>query len=119
MEYLMQVEETSNLERLVRTLAEQVPEHEEKFMTIAEQLEARGREQGLKQGIEQGRLEGRQEGEEFGRQETPLNIAKKMLSAGLDTTLILETTGLSEQELAKIVNCSKRQNVNNIFPFLA
>lgn len=42
MEYLMQVEETSNLERLVRTLAEQVPEHEEKFMTIAEQLEARG-----------------------------------------------------------------------------
>ena len=104
MEYLVRVGETSNLERLVRTLAEQVPEHEEKLMTIAEQLEARGREQGLKQGIEQGLQQGRQEGEEFGRQETQLAIAKKMLSAGLDTTLILETTGLSEQELAKIVN---------------
>jgi len=108
MEYLVRVGETSNLERLVRTLAKQVPEHEEKFMTIAEQLEARGREQGLKQGLQQGIEQGRQEGEEFGRQEgwqkAQLNIAKKMLLAGLDTKLILETTGLSEQELAKIVN---------------
>ena len=100
MEYLVRVGETSNLEALVKTLAEQVPEHEAKFMTIAEQLEARGREQGLKQGIEQGR----QEGEEFGRQETQLSIAKKMLSAGLDADLIIETTGLSKEELTKLIN---------------
>ncbi|WP_242536754.1 hypothetical protein [Vibrio parahaemolyticus] len=30
-------------------------------MTVAEQLEARGREQGLKQGLQQGRQEGSQE----------------------------------------------------------
>ncbi|WP_189338775.1 Rpn family recombination-promoting nuclease/putative transposase, partial [Vibrio sp. L85] len=39
-EYLLRVGETSNLEGLMRTLAQQVPEHEERFMTVAEQLEA-------------------------------------------------------------------------------
>ncbi len=44
----------------------------ERFMTVAEQLEARGREQGLKQGLQQGRQEG--------SQETQLAIAKKSLT---------------------------------------
>ncbi len=95
-EYLLRVGETSNLEDLMRTLAQQVPEHEERFMTVAEQLEARGREQG------------RQEGEAFGRQEgqqeAKLTIAKKMLAAGLDKSLISETTGLSERELLALIN---------------
>ncbi|MCU8386805.1 Rpn family recombination-promoting nuclease/putative transposase [Vibrio vulnificus] len=99
-EYLLRVGETSNLEDLMRTLAKQVPEHEEKFMTVAEQLEARGREQGLQQGLQKGRQEGRQEGE----QEAKVAIAKKMLAAGLDKALISETTGLSEQELSVLFN---------------
>ncbi len=99
-EYLLRVGETSNLEDLMRTLAKQVPEHEEKFMTVAEQLEARGREQGLQQGLQKGR----QEGEAFGRQEAKVTIAKKMLAAGLDKALISETTGLSEQELSALIN---------------
>ncbi|HFQ5013283.1 TPA: Rpn family recombination-promoting nuclease/putative transposase [Vibrio vulnificus] len=99
-EYLLRVGETSNLEDLMRTLAKQVPEHEEKFMTVAEQLEARGREQGLQQGLQKGR----QEGEAFGRQEAKVAIAKKMLAAGLDKALISETTGLSEQELSALIN---------------
>ncbi len=99
-EYLLRVGETSNLEDLMRTLAKQVPEHEEKFMTVAEQLEARGREQGLQQGLQKGR----QEGEAFGRQEAKVAIAKKMLAAGLDKALISETTGLSDQELSALIN---------------
>ncbi|MCU8269245.1 Rpn family recombination-promoting nuclease/putative transposase [Vibrio vulnificus] len=99
-EYLLRVGETSNLEDLMRTLAKQVPEHEEKFMTVAEQLEARGREQGLQQGLQKGRQEGRQEGE----QEAKVAIAKKMLAAGLDKALISETTGLTEQELSALIN---------------
>ena len=95
-EYLLRVGETSNLEGLMRTLAQQVPEHEERFMTVAEQLEARGREQGLKQGLEQGL--------EQGQQEAKLTIAKKMLAAGLDKSLISETTGLSEKELLALIN---------------
>ncbi|KFK47895.1 hypothetical protein JS87_24565 [Vibrio vulnificus] len=77
-------------------------------MTVAEQLEARGREQGLKQGLKQGLEQGRQEGEEFGRQEgqqaAKLAIAKRMLAAGLDKSLISETTGLSEKELLALIN---------------
>ncbi len=107
-EYLLRVGETSNLEDLMRTLAQQVPEHEERFMTVAEQLEARGREQGLKQGLKQGRQEGeafgRQEGRQEGQQEAKLTIAKKMLAAGLDKSLISETTGLSEKELLALIN---------------
>ncbi|MEG3223816.1 Rpn family recombination-promoting nuclease/putative transposase [Vibrio gigantis] len=99
-EYLLRVGETSNLEDLMRTLAQQVPEHEERFMTVAEQLEARGREQGLKQGLEKGR----QEGEASGQQAAKLAIAKKMLAAGLDKSLISETTGLTEKELLTLIN---------------
>ncbi|WP_455292694.1 Rpn family recombination-promoting nuclease/putative transposase [Vibrio parahaemolyticus] len=103
-EYLLRVGETSDLEGLMRTLAQQVPEHEERFMTVAEQLEARGREQGLKQGLEQGLEQGRQEGEAFGQQAAKLAIAKRMLAAGLDKSLISETTGLSEKELLALIN---------------
>ncbi|EHH1077045.1 Rpn family recombination-promoting nuclease/putative transposase [Vibrio parahaemolyticus] len=103
-EYLLRVGETSDLEDLMRTLAKQVPEHEERFMTVAEQLEARGRKQGLEQGRQEGEAFGRQEGRQEGQQEARLTIAKKMLAAGLDTTLISETTGLSEAELAKLIN---------------
>ncbi len=77
-------------------------------MTVAEQLEARGREQGLKQGLEQGRQEGeefgRQEGRQEGQQAAKLAIAKRMLAAGLDKSLISETTGLSEKELLALIN---------------
>ncbi len=103
-EYLLRVGETSNLEDLMRTLAKQVPEHEERFMTVAEQLEARGREQGLKQGLQQGRQEGEELGRKQGSQETQLAIAKKMLSAGIDITLVAQTTELTEDEIAKLIN---------------
>ncbi|WP_188052760.1 Rpn family recombination-promoting nuclease/putative transposase [Vibrio harveyi] len=99
-EYLLRVGETSDLEGLMRTLAQQVPEHEERFMTVAEQLEARGREQGLEQGRQEGEAFGRQEGQ----QEAKLTIAKRMLAAGLDKSLISETTGLSEKELLALIN---------------
>ncbi len=99
-EYLLRVGETSNLENLMRTLAKQVPEHEERFMTIAEQLEARGREQGLKQGLQQGEELGRKQGSH----ETQLAIAKRMLSAGIDIALVIQTTELTEDEIAKLIN---------------
>ncbi|MDN4697434.1 hypothetical protein QYZ43_26385 [Vibrio parahaemolyticus] len=49
-------------------------------MTVAEQLEARGREQGLKQGLQQGRQEGEKLGRKQGSQETQLAIAKNAFS---------------------------------------
>lgn len=73
-------------------------------MTVAEQLEARGREQGLKQGLQQGRQEGEKLGRKQGSQETQLAIAKKMLSAGIDIALVAQTTELTEDEISKLIN---------------
>ncbi|NUW67094.1 Rpn family recombination-promoting nuclease/putative transposase [Vibrio coralliilyticus] len=96
MEYIVQVGETSEVHHLMTTLAEQVPEHGETLMTIAEQL----RRQGEEQGIQKGRQEGRQEG----LQEAQLEIAKKMLLAGSELTFIQDVTGLSEDELTTLIN---------------
>lgn len=83
MSYLLQVGETNNLEALITTLASSVPKHEDTLMTIAEQLQAKGR----------------QEGEAKGRQETLNEMARKMLLNGMDNQAIMAVTGLSVEEL--------------------
>ncbi|WP_455291524.1 hypothetical protein [Vibrio parahaemolyticus] len=45
-------------------------------------------------------FQGRQEGS----QETQHAIAKKMLSAGIDIALVVQTTELTEDEIAKLIN---------------
>ena len=92
MSYLLQVGETDNLEALITTLASSVPKHEETLMTIAEQLQAKGR----KEGIQLGRKEGRQEG----RQDTLNEMARKMLLNGMDNQAVMDVTGLSAEELS-------------------
>ena len=92
MNYLLQVGETNNLEALITTLASSVPKHEDTLMTIAEQLQAKGR----KEGIQLGEAKGRQEG----RQDTLNEMARKMLLNGMDSQAIMAVTGLSAEELA-------------------
>ncbi|WP_337263726.1 MULTISPECIES: Rpn family recombination-promoting nuclease/putative transposase [unclassified Serratia (in: enterobacteria)] len=90
MNYVLQVGDTAVPAAFIRELASRAPQHEEVLMTIAQKLE--------QQGIEKGRVEGRQEGE----REATLKIARSMLANGLDRTLVMELTGLSAEELAKI-----------------
>ena len=59
---------------------------------------AAGLEEGEKKGIEKGLKEGREEG----IQQEKLEIAKQMLSKGLDMQLICEMTGLSEQRIRSL-----------------
>ncbi len=99
-EYLVRAGETSSLSTFLFRLTERVPAHEEKIMTVAEQLEARGREQGLKLG----RQEGEKLGLQKGLEKVQLDIAKKMLLAGADIQFVLEITGLSKDELSKLAN---------------
>lgn len=63
-------------------------------MTIAEQLKALGRQEGLQQG--------RQEGLQEGLQEAVRETALKMLSEGADLEFISRVTGLSLEELANL-----------------
>ena len=63
--------------------------------TTAEEAEKRGLEKGLKRGLERGREEGRVEGREQGREEEKIELAKKFKSLGVDTSTIIQATGLS------------------------
>jgi len=72
----------------------QAPQHEDQLMTIAQQLEQRGREQGIELG--------EQRGIEKGRKEEALRIARTMLQNGLDRSTVMSMTGLTEADLAQI-----------------
>lgn len=96
--YLLQTGETSEAEAFVRQLAQQVPQHEDQLMTIAQQLEQKGIEKGIEKGFQLGRQEGRTEGERA----ATLKIAYSMLQNGIDPSTISKVTGLSSDELAQI-----------------
>lgn len=71
-------------------------------MTIAQQLEQKGRiagrEEGRIAGLEEGREEGREEGVLLGK----LDVARSLLKMGMAREAVLEATGLTEDELAQI-----------------
>ncbi|MFX7461645.1 ISNCY family transposase, partial [Acinetobacter baumannii] len=72
--------------------------HKELLMTIAEWLEEKGRKKGRKEG----RQEGLQEGLQEGRREISHSIALKMLACGLEPKMVMELTGLSQEELSSL-----------------
>lgn len=100
--YLVQAGETADAEAFVRELAQRVPEHGDELMTIAQQLEQKGRiagrEEGRIAGLEEGREEGREEGVLLGK----LDVARSLLKMGMAREAVLEATGLTEDELAQI-----------------
>ncbi|MCL1029680.1 Rpn family recombination-promoting nuclease/putative transposase [Serratia silvae] len=98
MNYILQVGNTTEPERLIRELASRVPRHEEELMTIAEYLEQKGFKQGIEKGIEKGIEEGIEKGERG----AALKIAGSMLADGFDRIKVMKLTGLSENDLAQI-----------------
>lgn len=54
--------------------------------------------------MEKGRVEGLAEGMEKGRTEERLLLARKLKSMGMDVALIVQATGLSEEEVASIAD---------------
>ena len=92
--YRLQAGTTEKPGSLIRELAKQSPKHKELLMTIAEWLEEKGRKKGRK--------EGRQEGLQEGRREISRSIALKMLACGLEPKMVMELTGLSQEELSSL-----------------
>ncbi len=80
--------------RFLQTLAQHLPEHEGNIMTLAEQLKQSGREEGIALGLERGMAQGMERGK--------LETARNMLNAGINRKMVLELTGLSENQLKKI-----------------
>ncbi len=66
------------------------------------------RSKGLKQGRLEGLQKGRQEGLQKGLQKGQQELILKMLKAKADLSFISKVTGLSEQELKKLKNSSKK-----------
>ncbi len=63
---------------------------------------AQGLQEGKAQGLQEGKAQGLQEGKTQGLQQSKIEIAKKMLSKGMPLDLIVEMTGLSEEEIKKL-----------------
>lgn len=59
-------------------------------------------EKGREEGREEGRAEGRKEGREEGKNLKAIQIAKKMLDAGMDIDTIINLTDLSKDEIEKL-----------------
>ncbi len=89
--FMLQADETADAGAFIRELAQRVPQHEDELMTIAQQLEQKGRQEG--------RQEGREEGLREGVQEASLRIARNLLKNGMDIQSVMNVTGLTEEEL--------------------
>ena len=84
--YILQAGETADAGAFIRELAQRVPQHEDELMTIAQQLEQKGRQEGFREGI----------------QEASLKIARNLLKSGMDIQSVMNVTGLKEEELKQI-----------------
>ncbi|QNH53272.1 MULTISPECIES: hypothetical protein [Erwiniaceae] len=104
---MLQAGETADAGAFIRELALRVPQHKDELMTIAQQLEQKGRQEGRLEGRQEGRLEGRLEGRQEGReeglregvQEASLRIARNLLKNGMGIQSVINVTGLTEEEL--------------------
>ena len=77
-------------------------EREEENRRYKESLLYTAEKKGLKKGLELGREEGIKEGIEKGEKKKALEIAKNLLESGVDIKLIMQSTGLSEEEIKKL-----------------
>ena len=94
--YLIHSGKALRLGKFIREVAQRVPQHKEKLMTIAERL----REVGRRQGKREGRLEGVEEGP---RAEA-LRIAQTMVAEGMALETVLRITGLSEADIRAVIH---------------
>lgn len=96
MHYLISTGNTPTPVDFLRQLALRTPQHKDTLMTIAEHLEELGRRKGFRQGKKEGLNVGLKEGQKA----EALRIASHMLSSGFDKALVLQITGLSDEDVA-------------------
>lgn len=61
-----------------------------------------GKQEGLAEGLELGMKKGMKKGMEKGMNQKALDIARKMLSKGMEDATIMEITGLTREELMQL-----------------
>ncbi|MFS1582993.1 MAG: Rpn family recombination-promoting nuclease/putative transposase [Candidatus Arsenophonus phytopathogenicus] len=88
--YIARARNTIDGKGFIRTHAEKAPTYREDFMTIAEQLEAKGKQEGY------------QLGRQDGVKEATRQLAKQLLSDGIARENVKRYTGFSDSELDKL-----------------
>ena len=88
--YMVQAGETSDSGAFIHELARRAPRYKDQLMTIAQQLQQKGRIEGQYEGRVEGRVEGR------------LEVARAMLAHGISLDVVIETARLTAEELAQI-----------------
>ncbi|MDE9612127.1 transposase [Citrobacter portucalensis] len=89
--YILQSGDESRFNEFMQEMAQRIPQHKEKLMTIAERLRLDGLQEGMQRGLQQGLQQG--------TREAALRIAQTMLEQGIDRDMVLLVTGLSEEDL--------------------
>lgn len=89
--YILQSGDESRFNEFMQEMAQRIPQHKEKLMTIAERLRLDGLQEGMQRGLQQGLQQG--------KREAALRIAQTMLEQGIDRDMVLLVTGLSEEDL--------------------
>lgn len=98
--YLLQTGNARRFGLFIHEVAQRVPQHRERLMTIAERLQEVGRRKGKREG----RLEGRQEGRQEGQHAEALRIAQRMLADGIARETVVKITGLTADEIAALAH---------------
>ena len=65
------------------------------------------REDAYRDGLEQGREVGREVGREEGREQERLELAGRMVAAGMDARQVADLTGLSADTIQKVLNTGR------------
>ena len=99
---LAEIKLMSDLEERAALASARDHGHKEGLRQGHEEGLKQGHEEGLKQGHEEGLKQGHEEGVRQGQKDKQIEIAKKLLKLKLPIKQIVETTGISEEELAKI-----------------
>jgi len=96
--YLLQTGNARRFGRFIHEVAQLVPQHRERLMTIAERLQEVGRRKGKREGRQEGWQQGRQEGQHA----EALRIAQRMLADGIARETVVKITGLAADEIATL-----------------
>ncbi|MBD2805080.1 Rpn family recombination-promoting nuclease/putative transposase [Xenorhabdus sp. ZM] len=88
--YLFVTMDSPHFEQMLQQLTKQVGSHQEEIMNIAQRLEEKGWAKGIQQGIQQG------------EKQASINIARTLLKNGVSIELIMESTGLSREEILSL-----------------
>ena len=111
--YIFKTQDSANFEKIVQLLAEQTEKHGEAIMNIAQRLQDKGRQEGIDQGFEQGIEKGFEQGIEKGIEkgakrerlrayQRQLEMARNLLKNGVSLELVMESIGLSREELMSL-----------------